>query len=244
MGFSIARSMRDGGLDGLVFCLDAANKNSYPGSGTNVNDLLDFKNGTLTNGVVYNSDYGGYFSFDGVNDYIRTDWNTPFGTTLYSYEAWFRTTVSQIGMLITKRTTANDYEQFSLFMAGNSVGSFGGGKLVVYQRGGSSATIRAFATVDNYNDGNWHHVVLAKGTSSDFMYVDGELQFTEPSSVLPDLTTDPPLLVGACNNSGASPYTLTSNHFNGDIAVAKVYNKTLSASEVLSNYNLLKGRFL
>ena len=74
--------------------------------------------------------------------------------------------------------------------------------------------------------------------------IDDRTDFTEASSVLPDLTTDPPLLVGACNNSGASPYTLTSNHFNGDIAVAKVYNKTLSASEVLSNYNLLKGRFL
>ena len=229
--------------DGLIFYLDGANKKSYPGSGTNASDLLDFKDGTLTNGVVYNSEYGGYFSFDGVDDHIRTDWNTPFGTTLYSYEAWFRTSVSQIGMLIAKRTTANNFEQFSLFMAGNSLGSSTGGKLAVYHRGGSSATIRTFATADNYNDGNWHHVVLAKGTSSDFMYVDGELQFTEPSSVLPDLTTDPPLLVGAANNSGVSPYTLTSAHFNGDIAVAKVYNKTLSASEVLQNYNALKYRF-
>ncbi len=40
MAFSIARSMRDGGLDSLVFYLDAANKNSYPGSGTNVNDII------------------------------------------------------------------------------------------------------------------------------------------------------------------------------------------------------------
>lgn len=45
-------------------------------------------------------------------------------------------------------------------------------------------------------------------------------------------------------SGSGTKYTLTSGHFNGDIAVVKVYNKTLSASEVLSNYNLLKGRFL
>jgi hypothetical protein len=32
-------------------------------------------------------------------------------------------------------------------------------------------------------------------------------------------------------------------YYNGDIAIVRVYNKALSASEVLFNYNALKGRF-
>ena len=241
---SVVNSGNKIATDGLIFYIDAANKKSYPGSGTIVNDLLDFKDGTLTNGPTYNSGNGGYFSFDGVNDHIRTDWNEPFGTTLYSYEVWFRTSVGQIGFIIAKRTPANNFEQFSLFMSANGLGTAPGGKLAVYHRGGSSSTIRSWATVDDYNDGNWHHVVLAKGASSDFMYVDGDLKFEEPSSVLPNLTTDPPLLIAASNASSSSPYTSIGSPFNGDIAVAKVYNKTLSASEVLQNYNELKYRFV
>ena len=51
---------------GLVFCVDAKNKQSYAGSGTAWNDLVNSNNGTLTNGPVHNGDY---FTFDGTNDF-------------------------------------------------------------------------------------------------------------------------------------------------------------------------------
>lgn len=55
--------------DGLVLCLDAANPKSYPGSGTVWSDLSgNGNNGTLVNGVGYNSNNGGYLTFDGSND--------------------------------------------------------------------------------------------------------------------------------------------------------------------------------
>lgn len=53
--------------DGLVLSLDAANINSYPGTGTDWYDLSG--NGThcvLTNSPTWNS--SGYFSFDGIDD--------------------------------------------------------------------------------------------------------------------------------------------------------------------------------
>jgi hypothetical protein len=58
--------------DGLVLCLDAANKASYPGSGTVWRDLAGSNNGTLTNDPTFNSDNGGSIVFDGVDDYITT----------------------------------------------------------------------------------------------------------------------------------------------------------------------------
>ena len=56
--------------DGLVLDLDAGNPLSYPGTGTTWTDLSgNNNNGTLINGVGYNSDNGGSLVFDGVDDH-------------------------------------------------------------------------------------------------------------------------------------------------------------------------------
>ena len=58
--------------DGLVLALDAGNTKSYPGSGTTWTDLSgNGNNGSLVNGVGYNSGNLGSLSFDGVNDYVN-----------------------------------------------------------------------------------------------------------------------------------------------------------------------------
>ena len=53
--------------DGLVFYVDAANENSYPGSGTTWTDLAGSDDGTLTNGPTFDSGNAGSIVFDGVN---------------------------------------------------------------------------------------------------------------------------------------------------------------------------------
>ena len=52
--------------DGLVFAVDAANKKSYPGSGTTWTDLAGSNDGTLTNGPTFDSGNGGSIDFDGT----------------------------------------------------------------------------------------------------------------------------------------------------------------------------------
>ena len=62
--------------DGLVLCLDAANKRSYPGTGTTWTDRsANGNNGTLTNGPTFDSANGGSIVFDGTNDYVTTTKN-------------------------------------------------------------------------------------------------------------------------------------------------------------------------
>ena len=57
--------------DGLVLYVDAANRKSYPGSGTTVYDLSGYgNNGTLINGVTFNTSGVGCFRLDGVDDRI------------------------------------------------------------------------------------------------------------------------------------------------------------------------------
>ena len=61
--------------DGLVLCLDAANRKSYPGSGTTWTDLSGRGNtGTLTNGPTYSSANGGSIVFDGTDDIVNTSY--------------------------------------------------------------------------------------------------------------------------------------------------------------------------
>ena len=58
--------------DGLVFAIDAANKQSYPGSGTVVLDFIGGFNGDLKNDVAFNSSTPNEFEFglSGIDDYI------------------------------------------------------------------------------------------------------------------------------------------------------------------------------
>ena len=66
--------------DGLVLCLDAGNRKSYPGSGTSWVDMSGNNNtGTLTNGPTFGGGNGGSIVFDGVNDFVN------FSNYLWSY---------------------------------------------------------------------------------------------------------------------------------------------------------------
>ena len=81
--------------DGLVFYVDAANKVSYPGSGTTVTDLINTnRTGNLESGTSFNPNYNGVYSFDGVDDYIdiTTLSDLPVGASTRTMGVWFRCT--------------------------------------------------------------------------------------------------------------------------------------------------------
>ena len=67
-----------------ILCLDAAKKDSYPGTGTAWNDISgNGNNGTLTNGPTFTTGSGGSIVFDGVNDYVDiSQGNLTASTTL------------------------------------------------------------------------------------------------------------------------------------------------------------------
>ena len=76
--------------DGLVLYLDAGNNKSYPGSGNTWYDISENgNNGTLVNGVGYNSSNKGSLVFDGVNDYIQTSLTGTFPEITFDYWGFF-----------------------------------------------------------------------------------------------------------------------------------------------------------
>jgi len=76
---------------GCVLSLDAADKNSYPGSGTAWRDLSgNGKNLTLTNGPTFSAGNQGSIVFDGTNDYAVLNPVSAFN--IYCISMWFKPT--------------------------------------------------------------------------------------------------------------------------------------------------------
>ncbi len=86
--------------DGLVLYLDAGNDVSYAGSGTTWTDLsIQGNNGTLVNGVGFNSDNGGSLVFDGVDDYITTSY-TPGTISSQTINCWINKSNLQFSFIL------------------------------------------------------------------------------------------------------------------------------------------------
>ena len=93
-------------------------------------------------------------------------------------------------------------------------------------------------TGNTVNDGNWKNVVATyDGTNARF-YHNSQLSSTvSVSNTVASNSATYPLRIGASNNAGPNRLLL------GRIGPSQIYNRALSASEVLHNYNALKGRF-
>jgi hypothetical protein len=213
--------------DGLVLCLDAGNNKSYPSSGTTWNDLSGNNNtGTLTNGPTFNSANGGSIVFDGTNDYVSeysildSFWNAGSWTA----NAW------------VKFITVNKGVDNAIFAHG-AIALNGGLHL------GERNSAAYFGFYGNDTGGTvplsantWYNIVWVFNYSTKLkqIYVNGVFD-TSGGTVGYGGT-------GTNTEIGRYPW-LTSYLMSGNIAVTSLYNRVLSASEVLQNYNANKGRF-
>jgi hypothetical protein len=219
--------------EGLVLLLDAADVNSYPGTGTAWYDVSgDGNNGTLVNGPTFNSGNGGSIVFDSSNDYATVPYNSDLNLTdTVSLETWVKYTTTTNTVLIEK---SNDNSHYQLQIFNSSQGSPGiAGQLVfMLQPNSSNWVLPGIVT----NDNNWHHVVgtYDRSTTTAKIYIDGILKNTNPSISTGPTSNTQPLLIGS--RSGAAG-------FGGSISGIKIYNRALIASEVQQNYNATKTRF-
>ena len=219
--------------DGLVFCVDAANKKSYPRTGTVWTDLTaNKKTGIFSNmnTANFSNDGVGSLTFDGSNEQVN------FGDIIdissnYTLECWFKGSATQstdyVGIF------AKDYP--------SAFGNYGffGDSSSNYVRFGFRDTsgIQKETSNSNYNDIKstlWVHYIGTYDFSSLILYRNGINIASSSVNTTPE-TNSNPLSIG--NRS-------TNNRwFTGNIAMCRIYNRALSASEVLQNYNATKGRF-
>lgn len=242
--------------DGLILCLDAANRESYPGSGTVWRDLARSNNGTLTNGPTFNSVNGGSIVFDGVDDFVRCSDNTSiqFGTGNLTWAVWVKTGNSNInGTMIGKRNTVGDFPMISLAFGTQNIGGGGGftsisSKKINFALRVNSSNQYVGNTNNDIIDGNWKYIVMVRNSGILQIYSNGVNQsFTTIHNVGAGINSNISLigvncLVGATTN-GAGDAAGAIGFLNGNIASVQMYNRALTPAEVLQNYNATRGRF-
>lgn len=224
---------------GLILHLDAGNIASYPGSGTTWYDVSgNNKNGTLTNGPTYTSGISGYFSFDGVDDYIEcaTDIGIS-GNVAASIGCWFMQTGGSSNIFYPLAgwggTTIGDAFVLGL----NSSSPAQTYSLNVQFNGGNWN-----ATANNsYSINTWNYFVATKtpgaANTTTKAYLNGvELSWTYTVSLTPSFIVNTNR-IGQWVNAG---YT---TKFPGRISNVHYYNKALSLVEIQQNFNVTRNRY-
>jgi len=209
---------------GLVLNVDAGWYNSYSGTTTWFDRSGNGNSGTLVNSPTFNSSSQGTIFFDGSDDYINcgTKSSLDFGTGSATICVWFKTSAS-IGALCTKRLNSG----FQLYVYS--------GKL--YADGAGTPT--GVYSVNNVNNNVWRYGVVVYDRSGSLirLYVDGIADNT--TSLGGTTLTDS----GVCNIGSATLGNVVHDYFSGNIANTQIYNRALSAEEILQNYNAQKSRF-
>ena len=237
--------------NGLVLCLDAGNTKSYPGSGTTWTDLTsNGNNGTLTNGPTFNSSNVGSIVFNGTTQYIDnvgglSSFSFIQNTNIFSINFWFKTNILNTDQVIMGTVVTTSEKGFFIgfrYLAGYGLNGLGCYNL----RGVGGSMVSIGATNDNIiTDTNWHQACyVINNTTVGQWYVDGISVTTSNRSV--GTTVDNVKSTGDSTrtlNIGRANYSSTSSPLNGNISLVQVYNRALSASEVLQNYNATKLRY-
>ena len=210
--------------DGLILYLDAANTKSYVSGSTTWNDISRTgANGTLINGPTFNSGNGGSIVFDGSNDYVGT--NNIQTTSNFTYDFIFDTSnlTNSINSLV-KGTAAYGGQNVAFHITNAN-------SILVCSTDGNY--YRYFTGYNWYTNRGLHHytITIEYTTTTTFkLYVDGVLRDTQSES----------------NYNNNLPAFNSISYANGGSYSAylfRLYNRTLSAQEVLQNYNATKSRY-
>jgi hypothetical protein len=165
----------------------------------------------------------GALMFDGTDDWVWTSNDASLQITgSLSIEAWIKTSVANGDRGIFGKMAASPNYGYVLRL--NS----GVAEMGVSSTGSNFVSTLGTKRVD---DGQWHYVVGVYNPSGSIdLYVDGALQISNSTSI--------PASIFNTTAAGAIGSTYNgSSFFNGIIDSVRVYSRSLTATEILSNYN-------
>ena len=160
------------------------------------------------------------FSFNGSSNYVDGGNSTALQlSSTLTLESWVNPTSSTgLGNIISKNENSGYRYRIQ------------NGELWAYSNGNGATSSTPLCT-----NGSWWHCVATFGPTGIYLYVNGNLVGSSGSAYSPANATASNLLIGC--------YGVNTEVFNGQISVAKVYNRVLSAQEVQQNFNALRGRY-
>lgn len=211
--------------NGLILNYDMSNYQSAPFTGTSITDLSGIGNtGTLTNSPTYSSSNGGVISFDGSNDFIEVPSISSISGD-FTVGVWFYTTATPT----VYYSRLVDFDFRNGFWLGRNANTYTWG-------GGIKEGSLPYGIYLPFTNGEWHYLVSIRSGSTHILYGDGITSTVSNTVTSGDLSSAGKILI-------AREYNDNTSFFNGNIAHVQIYNRALSAQEVLQNYNASKTRF-
>tara|TARA_A100001015_G_scaffold128997_1_gene143099 strand:- start:3787 stop:4485 length:699 start_codon:yes stop_codon:yes gene_type:complete len=219
--------------DGLILNIDPANRASYPKTGTIVNDTIGTNNSTLQSSGMFENTNSGVFDFDGGTNYVLLPSTfQPYNLTELTISAWFN-------------PTSGDSQNLNIFGA-DQVSGFPVFGILSYGTTGYFIINNRFVNLNNWvnnvNLNQWNQVVGVFSGSSKGNYM--RVYFNNSSDASSNIPSIP---------SSTGTFTVTTQsrigvgagygYFLGSMGNFHIYNRALSPTEILHNYNALKGRF-
>lgn len=226
--------------NGLQMNMDAAIVESYPGSGSAWNDLSgNNRNSALSNSPSYSSANGGFFTFNGTNQQAYGP-DANIGTNSFTLDIWARPTATiTVNAQSTSGTAGLTGQKYLLFPAlpanfnteagaGISLGTNG---ISVYEHGNGylppllSHTVSISSTI-------FSHVVIVYTNKLPSLYINDVFIKNGLTSTKTNVYYNPGTFIGGA-------YGL----FSGAVSSVKIYNRSLSVSEISQNFNALRNRY-
>ena len=227
-------------IDNLIFCADAGNTKSYPGSGTTWTDISGKSfSGALTNMTASNHTSGasGYFTFDGSNESVFFTGGIKTNVPPLTISAWIKRNGTQANWAspISGRQTSPSSKCFDFAV-------YSGDELrYTWENQSTSWDYDPSITIPN---NEWVMCAVSVTSSAATLYMfelDGTVSkgtntTTHNSGIYPfdsagDLTI------------GEDPVSMNNRFFKGDISTCLVYSKALSQTELQQNFDALKDRY-
>jgi len=208
---------------GLIFDVNVSNPFSYNGAsndtGANLSDISgNGYVGTLSNAPSYNVQNGiKSLSFNGSNNYISYPTaGLPYGASARTISVWLNPSSLSQGWAISYGNATGSQSNF--------IGIYGG----VLNYGGFSNDLGG--PVPSIN--TWYQVVGVYDGTTAYMYINGYL-YTSAAKTWN--TVQVSFQLGRQTTNG--------EYWNGKIGEAQIYNRALSATEIVALYNSTKGAY-
>jgi hypothetical protein len=196
------------------------NSNWYDASGNS-------RNGNLIGSIAFTSNNGGGIIFDSSSKYVTLPASSlAFGSGQFAIEAWVYPTGAVTNNIIYASQSSNASGFIALYYVNGS-----GFALTDFNGSVRITTTHQTAVSQN----TWYHVVGIRNSSNQYVvYVNGVVSTTNSTSSL--------TLSASAPQIASNPAT-TGERFTGIMSNLRLYNRGLSAAEILQSYNSRKSRF-
>jgi len=228
--------------DGLVFAVDAGNGQSYVSGSITCNNLFGPYTGSLQDDAQYSPVGNGSWIFDGTDDFINFPDDIGInGATEMSCFCWVNHDSLSLNEAIAVKWDYSTQGCFGFQTDNSTVGEL---RVFIANAVDDLGNNHTYTSNASLASTTWYYVgFVYDGSQANAnrvkIYVDGVAKSTTTTGTINTslIAATSTLKIGEFGGS-------LNRYWNGKIANCQVYNKALTAAEVLQNYNATKNRFI